>query len=109
MKTMISTLAILAVLTATGPVHAQSKGFGEGGPNTYIWAELQMKRRQMAMEAMDKNKDGMIDKDEYMAFSEMMAGKDYTMMDMDNDGMISELEWTYSGLHPTSTFYGNFR
>lgn len=109
MKTMISAMAMLAALAAGGTVHAQSKGFGEGGPNQYIWAKLQMDRREMAMEAMDKNKDGMVDKDEFMAFTEMMAGKSYAMMDMDNDGMISEREWTNSNLHPGSAFYGDFR
>ncbi|WP_296899518.1 EF-hand domain-containing protein [Thiohalocapsa sp.] len=109
MKTMISAIAMLVALGATGTVHAQSKGFGEGGPNQYIWAKVQMDRRQMAMEAMDKNKDGMIDKDEFMAFTEMSAGKSYTMIDMDNDGMISEREFMNTNLYPYASFYGDFR
>jgi hypothetical protein len=43
-----------------------------------------------------------------MAFAEMTSGKDFMMMDMNNDGMISEVEWT-STLNPSSTFYGGFR
>jgi hypothetical protein len=109
MKTTISAIAMLAAVTAGGTVHAQSKGIGEGGPNQYIWAKVQMERRQMAMETMDKNKDGMVDKDEYMAFSEMAAGKNYSMMDMDNDGMISEREFRNTNLYPYSGFYGDFR
>jgi Ca2+-binding EF-hand superfamily protein len=68
-----------------------------------------MDRRQMAMEAMDKNKDGMVDKDEFMAFTEMSAGKSYTMIDMDNDGMISEREFMNTNLYPYASFYGDFR
>jgi len=42
----------------------------------------------------------MVSKDEYTAFAEMTSGKDFMMMDMNEDGMISEAEWT-STLHPT--------
>ena len=35
----------------------------------------------------------MVSKDEYMAHADMTAGKQFVMMDMNNDGMISEAEF----------------
>jgi hypothetical protein len=107
---MISIAAALCLAASASVAYsAEQGGFGVGGPSSYIWAELGMKRMMMSRDIADKNKDGMVSKDEYMAFAEMTSGKDFMMMDMNNDGMVSEVEWTSSNLHPTSTFYGAFR
>ena len=80
MKTIQAVAGLCLVLGAPLAM-AEAGGFGVGGPQDYIWAEVAMKRMMMARDIADKNKDG----------------------------MVSEVEWTSSNLHPTSTFYGAFR
>jgi hypothetical protein len=66
---------------------------------------------EMTKGIMDKNNDGMISKDEYMAHAEMMASKKFMMADMDNDGMISgeEFMFTNPDLYGKGRFiYGGF-
>jgi hypothetical protein len=87
---------------------AAAGGFGQGGPQSYIWAEIAMNRMKMTMDIMDTNKDGMVTKEEYMKYVEMSAPKKFAMMDMNNDGMISKEEWMNPDLPPGSTFYGGF-
>jgi hypothetical protein len=87
---------------------AEAGGFGEGGPQSYIWAEIAMNRMKMSMDAMDTNKDGMISKDEYMKFAETGSAKKFASMDMNNDGAVSKDEWMNPDLPPGSTFYGGF-
>jgi len=91
----------IALGFASGSAFAQ-KGFGEGNPDltNTIW----LRRMEMMKKTMDKNGDGMIDKDEFMAFSDMSAGKGFAMMDMDNDGMLSEEEW----MNTNPNLYGSF-
>ena len=108
MKTLQAVAGLCLVLGAPLAL-ADAGGFGVGGPQSYIWAEVAMNRAKMAMGVADKNKDGMLSKEEFMAFADMNAGKQMMMMDMNNDGMVSADEWTSSNLHPSSTFYGDFR
>lgn len=93
---LISIAAALCLAASASVAYsAEQGGFGVGGPQDYIWAEVGMKRMMMSRDIADKNKDGMVSKDEYMAFAEMTAEKSFMMMDMNNDGMISEVYWSH--------------
>ena len=105
---MKKTLCALSLMIALSPALAAQSGFGEGGSETYVWAEVFMNRMKMAKETMDTDKDGAISKEEYMKFAEMNASKKFADMDMNNDGTISEAEWMNPELAPGSTFYGLF-
>ncbi len=45
------------------------------------------------MKMTDANADGMVSKDEFMKMSAKMAEKEFMMMDMDGDGMVSDIEF----------------
>lgn len=105
---MKKTLCALSLTLGVSSAFAAAGGFGEGGPDSYIWAEIAMNRLKMSMTTMDTNKDGTISKDEYMKFAEMNSGKKFATMDMNNDGVISKEEWLNPDLPPGSTFYGGF-
>jgi hypothetical protein len=99
-RSLPAAAAIGPLLLLSG-VNAHAEGFA-GNPDLYmsIWA----KRMEMSKGIMDKDKDGMISKDEFMAYSEMNAGKGFMMTDRDNDGMISEAEW----MNRNPNLYGGF-
>lgn len=105
---MKKTLCALSLMLGLSPAFAETGGFGTGGPQSYVWAEIFMNRMKMAKEVMDTDKDGAISKDEYMKFAEMNASKKFASMDMNNDGKISVEEWMNPDLAPGSTFYGAF-
>lgn len=105
---MKKTLCALSLTLGVSSVFADAGGFGVGGPQSYIWADIAMNRMKMSMEIMDANKDGMISKDEYMKYADMNSAKKFAMMDMNNDGMVSKDEWMNPDLPPGSTFYGGF-
>jgi len=105
---MKKTLCALSLMLGLAPAFADNGEFGQGGPNTYIWAEIFMNRMHMAKDVMDSDKDGAISKDEYMKFAATNASKKFEVMDMNNDGKISVEEWMNPDLAPNSTFYGSF-
>ncbi|MCG7988073.1 MAG: hypothetical protein JAY64_15885 [Candidatus Thiodiazotropha weberae] len=110
MKKIAATTALVLTLALPSvAVHAQDNPFA-GNPDLYGHF-LAMEKMKMTQGMMDKNKDGMIRKDEYMDYAEKSASKGFMMTDMNDDGMISKDEFMFSNpdLYGGDRFiYGGF-
>lgn len=92
LKKIVTTAALaLAFTLSSVGLHAEDNPFA-GNPDLY-GHHIAMERMKMMQTMMDKNKDGMISKKEYMEYAEKAAGKGFMMADMDDDGMISKDEF----------------
>lgn len=79
--------AMTLALLASAPAAAQSvfpsaANEGSGGPAAMFWTEAMMK-------AMDKNKDGMVDRKEFMDY----MGAQFDKMDAKKKGMLTKSEF----------------
>ncbi|MEE9351167.1 MAG: hypothetical protein V3U78_02810 [Thiotrichaceae bacterium] len=75
---------VLAGLMVTTSVQASEDGYDE----------MSILYQKEMMKTMDTDSDGKITKDEYMKVSEKMAAKKFMMMDMNDDGWLSEVEYS---------------
>ncbi len=78
-KQLAMTLGALALAAAAAPSLAASNTFVT---QEVIWSEPMMK-------TMDKNKDGMVSRDEFLAY----MGAQYDMMDQNKDKMLDKKEF----------------
>lgn len=84
-KTLSTIIMLAMTVGATTAAFAATSPFPQGGDDWYLmfWSMPRMK-------AMDKNKDGMVSRQEYMDY--MMA--QYDKMDQNKDKMLSDKEFT---------------
>ena len=77
------TMAALALATAAVPAMGASSPFPQSEFNAMFWSTDMMKR-------MDTNKDGMVSRDEYLAY----MGKQFDMMDTGKKRMLTAAQFT---------------
>jgi hypothetical protein len=96
-ETMNKTLCALSLATALSPAFASggAGGFGENGPDTYIWAEIDVNRT-----TLPANKDP--------GYTPMNAAQQFSVMDASHDGVIFGTGRMNPELPRGSAFYGGF-
>jgi hypothetical protein len=98
MKNILSTLALTLVIS---PAFAGQGGFGVGGPDSYIWAEINTNPTRIA-ESRSASPDTR------MPRSLMEGAKTLADTDQGNDGRVSNGGRMSPDLAPGSTYYGGF-
>lgn len=88
---MKKTAIALATMMMSGVALADSAGVYEQFP----YGGILMKRMEMTHKMIDKNGDGMVSKDEYMAYKAKDAEKHFAMMDTDDNGVLERWEFDW--------------
>ncbi|UHD18476.1 hypothetical protein [Thiocapsa bogorovii] len=98
MKNILGTLALTLVIS---PAFAGQGGFGVGGPDSYIWAEIGTETARIA-ESRSASPE------EHFEDSIVEGSTRFADMDRTIEGRIPSNERMNSDLAPASTFYGGF-